>query len=98
MVRARLTAEDDSVAPKPQWPTPKQCKLCYASVAELTKGGGPQSPAGTNEKITAAIEKEAAALVAAGPILEWSDSTWSFDYLFAYLQVILTPLLSPRYC
>jgi thiol-disulfide isomerase/thioredoxin len=29
MVRARLTTEDDSVDPKPQWPSMDQCEKCY---------------------------------------------------------------------
>jgi hypothetical protein len=33
MVRARLTKDDDTIHPKPQWPSTKTCPLCFKNEA-----------------------------------------------------------------
>ena len=44
MVRARLTEDDDTVAPKLQWPPPAQCHACFYNETLADWGLGSVNP------------------------------------------------------
>jgi hypothetical protein len=89
LVRARLTADDDTVDPKPQWPSPADCKPCYhndtlVDMGLVTGGNGEADKAGSTSLPSA--EFNVAALAAGSKRVEWDESAWSNEYVFAFLQ------------
>ena len=83
MVRARLTADDDTISPKAQWPGPADCKNCfnndtlgYLGLAKLAGEEGKAPPPAYVKEATAAGAK----------LVEWDESVWDNEYIFSYLQ------------
>ena len=79
LVRARLTEDDDTLAPKPQWPSPAECKPCYNNDTLIELG-----LAGTPAEGTA--EFTVAATAAGAGRVQWDEGAWSDEYVFAFLQ------------
>ncbi len=95
-VRARLTEEDDTIEPKPQWPSPKECPTCYAPTAEEAAALAAHHEAAQKafDDAKRAKKKPPTPPPApevkppASPLLAWDDGAWQKDYVFSFLQVL----------
>jgi hypothetical protein len=86
MVRARLTEEDDSITPKPQWPSPAECANCISDMAKERLGLPTNETNADESKKRSSAELAVVAAAAGAKQLAWSDEDWTSDFVFAFLQ------------